>query len=265
MNKVVFAIGAHPDDIEFCMAGTLLLLRRAGWELHCWHLARGDCGSSHQSAAATQRVRRAEAHAAARLLGAHYHEAFLDDLEIFYEDATLRRVAAGVREVKPSVILTHALEDYMEDHMNTARLVMTAAFARGMPNYRTRPTRRATDQPVTLYHALPHGLCDRLRNRVLPGAWVNTASVHHEKRAALACHRSQQEWLDVSQGMGSYLRALDEISAAVARMSRRFQHAEGWTRHSHLGFCGPDEDPLKEALGKCYLVNQQFERERVLA
>src|SRR6266542_2826859 len=29
-NKAVIAIGAHPDDIEFYMAGTLLLLKQAG-------------------------------------------------------------------------------------------------------------------------------------------------------------------------------------------------------------------------------------------
>ena len=28
------AIGAHPDDIEFYMAGTLLQLQAAGWTIH---------------------------------------------------------------------------------------------------------------------------------------------------------------------------------------------------------------------------------------
>ncbi|MFM8357090.1 MAG: PIG-L family deacetylase, partial [Verrucomicrobiota bacterium] len=29
----VLALAAHPDDIEFCMAGTLLRLQAAGWEV----------------------------------------------------------------------------------------------------------------------------------------------------------------------------------------------------------------------------------------
>ena len=33
MNKVVLAVGAHPDDIEFSSAGTLLQLREKGWEI----------------------------------------------------------------------------------------------------------------------------------------------------------------------------------------------------------------------------------------
>ncbi|NBQ23629.1 MAG: LmbE family protein, partial [Verrucomicrobia bacterium] len=35
------AIGAHPDDIEFMMAGTLSALVSAGWEAHYMSLADG--------------------------------------------------------------------------------------------------------------------------------------------------------------------------------------------------------------------------------
>jgi LmbE family N-acetylglucosaminyl deacetylase len=246
------AIAAHPDDIEFCMAGTLLLLREAGWETHYLNLASGNCGSAELSGSRTRVVRRKESKAAARLLGAVYHPSYLDDLEIFYEDSALRRLAAIVREVQPTIVLTHSPQDYMEDHMNTARLAVTAAFARGMPNYRTQPARRAFDEPVTVYHAMPHGLCDGLRQPIIPEAFVNTTPVQATKRAALACHRSQKEWLDRSQGMDSYLCAMDEMSRAVGKLSGRFEHAEGWRRHSHLGFCGAEADPLREALGRQY-------------
>ena len=42
---------------------------------------------------------------------------------------------------------------------------------------------------------------------------------------------------------------------AVGRLSRKFRFAEGWWRHLHLGFCGPDTDPLRDALGRHYLPN----------
>ena len=44
--------------------------------------------------AATRTRRRAEARAAARLLGAEYHPSLTDDLEILYERPLLRRLAA---------------------------------------------------------------------------------------------------------------------------------------------------------------------------
>ena len=34
----VLAVFAHPDDIEFVAAGTLLRLREAGWQIHYLNL-----------------------------------------------------------------------------------------------------------------------------------------------------------------------------------------------------------------------------------
>ena len=254
------AIAAHPDDIEFGMAGTLLLLRQAGWEIHYLNLASGNCGSMEHPAGVTRARRRGEARRAARLLGAHFHPSLTDDLEIFYELKTLRRLAAVVRAVAPSIVLTHSPQDYMEDHANTCRLAVTAAFARGMPNFQTQPPRRAVAGDVAVYHAMPHGLRNGLRRRVVPGAFVNTTPVHAAKRAALAAHESQKAWLDASQGMDSYLKSMDEMSRTVGRMSRRFQHAEGWRRHLHLGLSAREIDPLREALGGNYLINAAYER-----
>jgi LmbE family N-acetylglucosaminyl deacetylase len=257
---VAIAIAAHPDDIEFYMAGTLLLLKEAGYKTHYFNLASGNCGSVEQNSAKTRMQRAKEARSAAAVLGAQFHSSITDDLQILYLTSLLRRVAAVIREVKPGIVLTHSPQDYMEDHTNACRLAVTAAFARGMLNFRTVPQRRAIEGDVAVYHAMPHGLRDPLRRRIVPGAVVNIARVLDGKREALACHRSQQRWLDMSQGLNSYLQTMEDISRAVGRMSRRFKHAEGWRRHLHLGFSVKEIDPLREALGKDYLINTGYER-----
>jgi hypothetical protein len=66
-----------------------------------------------------------------------------------------------------------------------------------------------------------------------------------KKRDALAAHESQKAWLDASQGMDSYLVAMDDLSLEVGRMSGEFEHAEGWRRHLHVGFSAADTDPLQ--------------------
>jgi len=256
----VLALAAHPDDIEFVMAGTLLLLRQNGWETHYCNLASGDKGSIQYDAPTTRRVRRQEAREAARILGAHFHPSLTDDLEIFYDLRLLRRVAAIIRQVQPTIVLTHSPLDYMEDHTNASRLAVTAAFTRGMPNFKTVPPCVPARYDTTIYHAMPHGMCDPLRRRIVPGAFVNTTSVQATKLAALQAHRSQQNWLEVSQGMNSYLRMMEEMSLAVGRLSRRFQHAEGWRRHSHFGYASTEVDPLRDALGEDYLINAAYER-----
>ena len=260
VSPVALAIGAHPDDIEFMMAGTLLLLRQAGFEIHCMTVASGNCGSMQLDGPTTAAVRRQEAQAACRVLGAQFHPCLTHDLEVFYEWDLLRRLAAAIRQIQPRVLLVPSPQDYMEDHTNTCRLAVSAAFGRGAPNFKSRPSRPALDGEVTLYHAMPHGLRNSLRQRVRPGAYVNTTPVLSQKRDALACHRSQKEWLDASQGMDSYLRIMEAMSRELGRMSGRFQHAEGWRRHLHYGFCGPDTDPLRETLGKNYRVDRAYER-----
>lgn len=247
------AIVAHPDDVEFYAAGTLLLLKQAGWRTHLVNLSGGDCGSMTTNRDETRRIRAEEGRAAASILGATFHESLANDLLIFYEERLLRKVTAVVRKVAPRIVLTHSPADYMEDHMNAARLAVTAAFARGMPNFESDPVIGTCAGDVTVYHAMPHGLCDGLRRPVTPDGYVDITSVVGIKRRALAAHESQKAWLDATQGMDSYLDSCEEMSRRVGRMSGRFDHAEGWRRHLHLGFAAQDDDPLAEALGERYL------------
>ena len=83
-NHIVLALAAHPDDIEFMMAGTLALLGRAGCELHEMNIANGSCGTALEDHDAIVARRTEEARDAARTLGAHFHPPIVDDLEIFY-------------------------------------------------------------------------------------------------------------------------------------------------------------------------------------
>ena len=243
------AIFAHPDDIEFVAAGTLLLLRNAGYETHYMNMADGCCGSTTIGRDVLAKRRLEESCTACNVAGAMFHPPIAHDLAIFYDARALARLAAVVREVAPQIVLTHSPVDYMEDHTNTCRLAVTAAFARGMPNFPTDPPRSAIDSPVTVYHAQPHGNCGPLGEPIRPTHFVDISAVMPKKTAMLACHETQKTWLDQSQGFDSYLHAMHEAAREVGRMSNGFEFAEGWRRHLHLGFCAADADPLADALG----------------
>ena len=249
-ETVALAVVAHPDDVEFMMAGTLLLLREAGARIHVWNLANGCLGSVREGAAETAARRWDEARAAAALAGAEAHPPLFDDMAIFFDRASLARVAAGIREIRPDIILTQPVSDYMEDHQNTGRLVVSAAFARGMRNMVTDPERPPYSDPVAVYHALPAGLRGPTGERPFPSHFVDIGGVAATKRAMLACHRSQKEWLDVSQGMDAYLGTMEELGREAGRMSGRFEMAEGFTQHWQLGFSEPGWDPLSGLLGR---------------
>ena len=248
MSLRVFALACHPDDIEFMMAGTLFLLKEAGCELHYMNLADGSCGSTRHSPEQIARIRGREAIDAASVLGAEYHGALAADIEVFYTGQLIKQVTAVLRRTAPDVLLLPSPEDYMEDHMNTSRIGVTAAFCRGMPNYPSIPPVSPTLQEMALYHALPYGLADGLRRRIVPELYVDISSVLDRKERMLACHASQKLWLDESQGLDSYLITMREMAREVGRMSGKLEYAEGWRRHSHLGFSVREIDPLGEIL-----------------
>ena len=113
-------------------------------------------GSTVMTAAQTGRTRRTEAKAAAKTMDARWHAPICDDLCIFYTEKNIRRVCAVVRAARPAVVLTHALQDYMEDHMITARLAVTAAFTRGIPNYRSQPQQAPSlEGPWNVIQSIP--------------------------------------------------------------------------------------------------------------
>ena len=252
MSQIVFVLGCHPDDIEFVMAGTLFLLKEKGWEIHYMTLANGNCGSLTRPPEEIASIRREESRRAADMLGACYHESLAKDLEVFYCDDLLRKVTAVIREIGPDILLIPSLEDYMEDHMNTARIAVTAAFSRGISNYASIPEREAIQKDIALYHAMPYGLRDGMRRLIVPEFYVNITGVIGQKAEMLSCHKSQKQWIDDSQGVDNYLNTMTSWSEELGRMSGEFQHAEGWRRHSHVGYSSEDVDPLTRHLaGYC--------------
>jgi LmbE family N-acetylglucosaminyl deacetylase len=254
MTKKAIAISAHPDDIELMMAGTLLLLKDAGYEIHYMTIANGSCGTAEYTKEEIIQIRGQECRNSCASVGALYHPPLCDDLEIYYDRILVSKLCAVLRQVDPEIILLQSPQDYMEDHMNSVRLAVTAAFCRNMKNFMTDPPSPMVETDVAIYHALPYGLQDQLRNVISPHFFVDIESVLKTKRNMLACHKSQKEWLDRSQGLDSYLITMEEMSASVGKMSGKFKFAEGWRRHNHLGYGPEDFDPLTKSLAKYVLA-----------
>ena len=249
----VLAVMAHPDDIEFTCAGTLVLLKRAGWEVHLATMTAGDLGTASLSRAAISRIRKKEAAASARLLGAGYTCLGFDDLTIVYDDATKRRVSALLRVVRPDLVIVPSPVDYMADHEETPRIVREAAFASTVPNWKAslggRRPPPCTKLPAILY-ADPIDLVDHFGRRVAASLVVDTTGSIDLKERMLACHDSQRSWLRHQHGEDEYLLWMRRVGADRARDFGRpaVAYAEGFRPHLGHGF--PREDHLTAALGK---------------
>ena len=250
-KQTVFAIAAHPDDIEFNMAGTLSLLAKAGFEPHMMNVSRSSLDSNELAEPEIASMRRLEAEQSAAVIGAVYHPPIADDLLILYEERLLRQMVAVVREIRPTIVLLPSLNDYMEDHTSTARLVVTACFSRTMRHFRSIPPRDATDQDTYLYHAQPHLNRDGMRELVVPSLLVDVTGESDTKLKMLGCHESQRQWLDETQGLDDYLQSMLCCGEELARMSGQpdWEVAEGFRQHSHVGFSSSDRDILADLLG----------------
>jgi len=250
---VVLAVMAHPDDIEITCAGTLILLKRAGWGVHLATMTAGDLGSMTLPREEISRVRRREAEKSAELLGATYTCLGFEDLTIVYDPESKRRVSAYLRELRPDLVISHSPVDYMSDHTETPKIVREAAFASTIPNWSAplgdKPTAPCERVPAILY-ADPIENIDASGRRVAAPVAVDVTSVIDLKEKMLACHESQRSWLRAQHGEDEYLLSMRRWAADRAKDfgATDVKFAEGFTPHLGHGF--PKEDLLSKALGK---------------
>lgn len=247
MSNVVLSVLAHPDDAEFLCAGSLIRLRQLGWEVHIASMTAGDCGSVEHGPEEIARIRQAEGAAAAARIGATYHCLLERDLLVFYGEQSLAKVTRLLRQVRPTILLTHSPGDYMLDHEQTSTIVRAAAFSAPIPNF--LPDRNLG--PVIpgiphLYYCDPIEGMDALGRRIEPGFRIDVSDVIEEKAAMLAAHASQRDWLLKHHGMDHYVQALRDWGAERGREAG-VSYAEGFRQH--LGHSYPGDNLLGAILG----------------
>lgn len=121
----VLAVGAHPDDVEIGVGGILAGHQEMGDDITILTLSHGQRGGD-------KAARAAESQHAASLLGATLRLFDLEDTLIPESGPTLDAIEATVRDIDPTIVYTHTLNDLHQDHRNVHRASMVAA--RGVPS-----------------------------------------------------------------------------------------------------------------------------------
>lgn len=243
----ILAIHAHPDDLEIQCAGTLALLAQAGHHITMATMTPGDCGSAEHDCEAIAAIRRAEAQAAAALIGADCLCLEFRDLDIFNDESSRRKVTEVLRRTRPDLVLTAPPIDYLCDHEMTSLLVRDACFAAPIPNYATRQWEPAPalERIPHLYFVDPLEGADRDGKPLAPDFRIDTTSTFALKRQMLACHASQRNWLLTHHGIDEYLDSMARWSAHRGH-EIGVDHAEGFRQYR--GHAYPHDNLLTQLL-----------------
>ncbi len=177
MRLDALAFGAHPDDVELYVSGTLAKLGAQGNATGIVDLTRGELGSR-----GTPAQRATEAKAAARILGLKIRENLgMRDGEVRADSESRLKVIRVLRKYRPPLVLVHHWEDRHPDHRFASELVREAAHHSGLVKIRTgqEPFRPS----IILYFGLP--------GHVSPTLVVNVSEFAAVRERAIGAYRSQ--------------------------------------------------------------------------
>ena len=227
MEKLqVMAVGAHPDDLELLCGGTLARYADLGHEVVMVHLLTGDKGHYQMTSEQLVKVREKEARAAGAVIGAEVLSGHIPDGELFSDLQTRMLVIDLVRQVRPDLIITHAPNDYMSDHVATSQLVCDASFLAATPLLRTE--HEASDRIAPVF------FMDTLAGAdFLPTEYVDISEHFEKKRKMLSCHESQVTFLKEHDRI-DFLEFM-EITNRSRGLQCGARYAEGFRQHEVWG------------------------------
>jgi LmbE family N-acetylglucosaminyl deacetylase len=219
--KRILAVGAHPDDIEILCAGTLAKCRERGDHVTICVATNGNMGSMTLSPEELAKTREAEARTAASLIGAELVWLGYPDEFIYPGHDTRMRFIQMIRDARPDVIITHAPDDYHQDHRTVSELVFVSSFVAAVPHVETGSPHHGAIPPIYYMDTLA-GV------GFLPEDYVDISDTLDVKLQMLSSHKSQLEWLGDYNGID-----IVEFAATVARfrgLQSGVKYAEGFRR-----------------------------------
>ncbi|WP_226666846.1 bacillithiol biosynthesis deacetylase BshB1 [Metabacillus litoralis] len=128
----ILAFGAHPDDVEIGMGGTISKYVNQGLKIGICDLTMAELSSN-----GTVELRQKEAKHAASILGVSERiQLSLPDRGLFLTEASINLIVSIIRKYKPDIVFVPYFEDRHPDHGHCAKLVEEALFSAGIKNYK---------------------------------------------------------------------------------------------------------------------------------
>ncbi|MBI4280332.1 MAG: bacillithiol biosynthesis deacetylase BshB1 [Armatimonadetes bacterium] len=221
----ILVIGAHPDDAEIGMGGTILKLGAQGHTVTLLDLTNGE-----PTPMGTPEQRAKEAQEAALVLGVERRITLpLPNRYVMDTVENRKMVAEVIREVRPDYLFIHYWEDAHPDHVAACRLCEAARFygkltktdMRGEPFY---------PRKVFHFEAIHYRLY------LKPSFIMDISDQIGRKLEAIACYRSQ---FNEARGTAALLQTIKDINRYWGALIRR-THGEPFVCREEIGLAGLD-------------------------
>ncbi|MEJ5253184.1 MAG: PIG-L family deacetylase [Chthonomonadetes bacterium] len=235
----ILCIGAHPDDVEGSIGGTVTLMRKRGDVVRFLSVTDGGKGHYRQEYAENPRLlverRMAEAQRAASMIGAEFVCLGAPDGGVYVNHETTSSMIRAIRSFGepgkgPDLILVNRLNDYHRDHRVTAQLVLDSVYLLTVPTIcpDVPPLRR---MPVVMYWYDDFMEPVPFRADVV----VNIDGVIQTKIDMLCAHESQfAEWIPYAMGMSPLPLTYEQMREWVTEwMYRDARNARLAAEHGH--------------------------------
>ena len=190
----IVAFGAHPDDLEHAMGGTLIKMARDGMSILLVHATSGE-GGTHGN----QELRLQEAQAAAKLIKADLHFLNFEDMNVRDTPEARRTVAEVIRRARPHMVFApyYNYPHMHPDHEELGKIV------RGV----TRLVRIRNYLPEVDPHYVKHFFYYILPPEIKPTIIIDVTDDMEQWRKLAECYASQLN------GLGGYYELLLNIRA----------------------------------------------------
>ena len=177
MTVDVVAIGAHPDDVELTIGGTVAKLVDRGKRVVIIDMTRGEMGTR-----GTPERRAEEAQEAARTLGAVERICLdLGDGTVMDTIDSRVKVVEQLRRLRPTIVLANYWEDLHPDHNVCGQIVKNVMYTSGFKNF---PAAGEPYRPNEFLFFMGHFPFE-------PSFVVDVSDYFETKRRAIECYQSQ--------------------------------------------------------------------------
>jgi bacillithiol biosynthesis deacetylase BshB1 len=174
----ILAFGAHPDDVEIGMGGTIAKYAKQGYRIGICDLTLAELSSN-----GTVEIRQQEAENAAKILGVTARmNLHLPDRGLYKAEEAIRKIVTVIRKYRPHVVFAPYWVDRHPDHGHCAFLVEEAVFSAGIHRY------EAEGLPAHRVHSLYYYMinaCER------PHFVIDISETMETKIASLRAYESQ--------------------------------------------------------------------------